>query len=317
MSKRYVSNIKGVPGSRIIKNINEAFPELNTAWLLTGEGEMLIDYSEKSSIDDFEESRAPILPTTVAGTPNIDILEYVQNNMQDVERSRIIVIDTPIDFWHIIRDDALAPTFRVGDKVALLAYEKGEESPVPGKIYAVDTKIYGLIIRRLIPCRNGGYLAKSLNEEKYPKALYDGKNQEVKSALAKIRYIARYLIHSEKRSNEDAYKLSVEWMKKYHYNFDESCYSNVISDAIKKARQYPFYVIEKIHIHFEIHSFRIKCFSIFEYRRTAPLVQQKTAIFKYYLGFFEVGEGQFIHYLKKVFEKAGKTFRCFRSQGSN
>jgi phage repressor protein C with HTH and peptisase S24 domain len=168
MSKRYVSNIKGVPGSRIIKNINEAFPELNTAWLLTGEGEMLIDYSEKSSIDDFEESRAPILPTTVAGTPNIDILEYVQNNMQDVERSRIIVIDTPIDFWHIIRDDALAPTFRVGDKVALLAYEKGEESPVPGKIYAVDTKIYGLIIRRLIPCRNGGYLAKSLNEDKYP-----------------------------------------------------------------------------------------------------------------------------------------------------
>lgn len=87
-----------------------------------------------------------------------------------------------------------------------------------------------------------------LNEERYAKALYDGKNQEVKSALAKIRYIARYLIHSEKRNNEDAYRLSVEWMEKYHDNFDESCYSNVISDAIKKAHQYPFYIIDKIHI---------------------------------------------------------------------
>lgn len=74
-----------------------------------------------------------------------------------------------------------------------------------------------------------------LNEEKYAKALYDGKNKEIKSAMAKIRYITRYLIHSDGRSDDDVYKLSVEWMKKHHDNFDESCYSNVISDAIKKA----------------------------------------------------------------------------------
>ena len=87
-----------------------------------------------------------------------------------------------------------------------------------------------------------------LNEEKYAKALYDGKNQEVKSAMSKIRYITRYLIHSDGKSDEDAYKFSVGWMKKYHDNFDESCYSNVISDAIKKAHQYPFYVIDNIKI---------------------------------------------------------------------
>lgn len=87
-----------------------------------------------------------------------------------------------------------------------------------------------------------------LNEEKYVKALYDGKNKEVKSAMAKIRYITRYLIHSDGRSNEETYRLTVEWMKKHHDNFDESCYSNVISDAIKKANQYPFYVIDSIKI---------------------------------------------------------------------
>ena len=87
-----------------------------------------------------------------------------------------------------------------------------------------------------------------LNEEKYAKALYNGENTEVKSAMAKIRYITRYLVHSEKMNDDDVYKLSVEWMKKYHNNFDESCYSNVIADAIKKAHQYPFYIIDNIKI---------------------------------------------------------------------
>lgn len=87
-----------------------------------------------------------------------------------------------------------------------------------------------------------------LNEEKYAKALYDGKISEVKAAMSKIRYITRYLIHSDGRSDDEAYKLSVDWMKKHHDNFDESCYSNVITNVIKKAHQYPFYIIDNVKI---------------------------------------------------------------------
>ena len=87
-----------------------------------------------------------------------------------------------------------------------------------------------------------------LNEEKYAKELYDGKNTEVKSAMAKIRYVTRYLIHSEGKTDDATYKSTIEWMKKHHDNFDESCYSNLISDAIKKANQYPFYIIDNIKI---------------------------------------------------------------------
>ena len=87
-----------------------------------------------------------------------------------------------------------------------------------------------------------------LNEEKYAKDLYDGKNQEVKSIMVKIRYITRYLIHSEQKSDNDVYKDTVEWLKKYHNNFDESSYSNVISDAIKAAHNYPFYIIDNIKV---------------------------------------------------------------------
>ncbi len=191
MSKRYLSNLKGTPGARIIKNIHDAFPELNTTWLITGVGEMLLKDTKDQESALLDESRAPILPTVVAGRPDVDILRYVHNNYDNLELSRIIVMDTPIDLWHIIRDDAMFPTFKVGDKIALLAYDKGEESPIPGKIYAVDTTSNGLIIRKLIPEENGAYIAKSLNEEKYPDFII--KEEEI-IRIFRIVYLGRSIV---------------------------------------------------------------------------------------------------------------------------
>lgn len=87
-----------------------------------------------------------------------------------------------------------------------------------------------------------------LNEEQYAKDLYDGKNDDVKSLMAKIRYIVRYLIHSEKMSGDDVYREIVRWLTIHHNNFDESSYSNVISDTIRAAQKYPFYIIDNIKI---------------------------------------------------------------------
>lgn len=87
-----------------------------------------------------------------------------------------------------------------------------------------------------------------LNEEKYAKTIYDGINTEIKSIMSKVRYITRYLLHTENKSDEENYQATVEWLKKYHNNFDESCYSNLISDAIKKAHKYSFYNIDSIKI---------------------------------------------------------------------
>lgn len=87
-----------------------------------------------------------------------------------------------------------------------------------------------------------------LNEEKYAKNVYDGNNSDIKSIMSKIRYITRYLLYAQNKTDEEIYECTVEWMIKYHDNFDESCYSNLISDAIKKAHKYPFYNIESIQI---------------------------------------------------------------------
>lgn len=191
MSKRYISNLKGTPGARIIKNIHDAFPELNTSWLITGTGEMLSESTETQEAVLLDENRAPILPTLVAGRPNVDILEFVHNNVENLELSRIIVLDTPIDLWHMIRDDALSPTLKIGDKIALLAYDRGKENPIPGKIYAVDTTSNGLVIRKLIPEENVGYIAKSLNEEKYPDFVI--KEDEI-IRIFRIVYLGRSIV---------------------------------------------------------------------------------------------------------------------------
>lgn len=87
-----------------------------------------------------------------------------------------------------------------------------------------------------------------LNEEKYAKSVYDGINQDVKSIMLKVRYITRYFYHVERKNDEENYMYTVEWLKLHHNNFDESNYSNLISDAIKKAHKYPFYNIENIKI---------------------------------------------------------------------
>lgn len=87
-----------------------------------------------------------------------------------------------------------------------------------------------------------------LNEKKYAEDLYLGKNDEVKSVVGKIGYITRYQLYVLEYNDEDNYTYTVKWMNKHHDNFDESCYSKLIVDAIKKAHKKPFYVIDSVRI---------------------------------------------------------------------
>lgn len=87
-----------------------------------------------------------------------------------------------------------------------------------------------------------------LNEKKYAEDLYCGKNQDVKSIIKKIGYVTRYQLYVLGYSDKDNYDYTVKWLHRYHKNFDESCYSNCIADAIKLAHKTPFYNIDHIKI---------------------------------------------------------------------
>lgn len=87
-----------------------------------------------------------------------------------------------------------------------------------------------------------------LNEKKYAEDLYLGRNNEVKSVVAKVGYVTRYQLNVLEYSDDDNYSYTVKWMNKHHDNFDESCYSKLVTDAVKKAHKKPFFNVGNIMI---------------------------------------------------------------------
>ena len=87
-----------------------------------------------------------------------------------------------------------------------------------------------------------------LNEQRYAENLYLGNNNEVKSIIGKIGYVTRYQLYTLGYDDHENYTHAVDWLTKHQNNFDESCYSNVIADAVKRAKKTPFYHIDSIKI---------------------------------------------------------------------
>lgn len=224
LSSRYVSNITKMIGADKLRQISAVFPELNTEWLLSGNGSMLLPQSGQpiisqhnvngrnnvsfgniiedaeviedttgmptfSEIAEAEGVRKPILPTEITYRADVDALDYVQNNPTEVEKSRVIVMDHPIDLWHLVRDDSLYPDAKRGDSLALSAYPIGEEDPIPGKLHAVDTKTNGIVIRKLEHCK-GGYKAIAPNKENYPDMVILKKNI---TRIYRVTFLCRVL----------------------------------------------------------------------------------------------------------------------------
>lgn len=180
MASGFINNINKSIGTRTLMKIESEFPQLNTRWLITGQGPMTTsapgvvqnNFSDNNNyllggsvntlgaggaccaecgteLIEVEEARKPIIPTEWTYQQDIDIYEKVQRDTHAVSRSRFIALDVPIDMWHIVRDDSLLPDAKRGDLIALSAYPIGCENPIPGKVHAVDTKSNGIIIRKL------------------------------------------------------------------------------------------------------------------------------------------------------------------------
>lgn len=207
LSSRYLSNVKGKVGKKVIDKVKEQFPELNTDYIIRGVGPLTLNSgvtqtnvngnninnstvtlapqsdSDRDSdaqtdlyeLMEAEEIRKPIVPTEITYSAELDLYDYVKNNPAKVELSRVIVLDLPIDMWHTVRDDSLFPEAKRGDMIALSAYPAGMEDPIPGKLHAVDTKTNGIVIRKLTQIK-GGYLATAPNKDMYPDMIILKKN---------------------------------------------------------------------------------------------------------------------------------------------
>ena len=139
----YISHNKGSIGSGIANKISVAYPELNIAWLTTGEGEML-----KTNLAQENAEHIPLLPISAqAGTLN-DFLTSIKNG--DCER-----IISPIkgaDFALMIAGDSMAPEYPSGAQI--LVKKINEKAFIDwGKVYVLDT-CNGSVIKKILPADN-------------------------------------------------------------------------------------------------------------------------------------------------------------------
>lgn len=192
LSNGYISSMRKGFGKDKLNNVLSVFPELNRDWLIYGEGEMLKSTGNTVSVGTANSStvvggnyyggmvaaphttevpyaeQVPVVPATIAKQPELDTITYLRNNMESVEISSVRVDDTKLTLWLPMPDESMSPEICKGDRLGLWAYPKGNENPIPGKIYAVDTCSNGFIVRYLFITPNGDYLMRSKNPEMFP-----------------------------------------------------------------------------------------------------------------------------------------------------
>lgn len=197
MASGFINNINKSIGTKTLMKIESEFPQLNTRWLITGQGPMTTSApgvvqnnlngdnnyhshnnvlpapsaaDEEATAEIQELQGAPVIPTALCREGGCDILEYIEENPDEVEISPIRAKGVTIDLWWRIRasDSSNAPTYMPGDNIALASYPKGEERPRPGRFYVVDTYSNGFELGILFPTDSGDFRMQKKNRDEFP-----------------------------------------------------------------------------------------------------------------------------------------------------
>lgn len=158
VSNSYIQNISEGIGADVMNRISIQFPDLNTSWLLTGEGEMI-----KSSCDGVSQNSSntrPRIPYDAAAgtlTETVDgVAEY------QCEQVPIIGVFPRYDFTIRIVGRSMEPEYFAGDEVACLRVNE-KRFLQWGRVHVLDTT-QGVVIKRIYD--NGDCIVcKSFNPE--------------------------------------------------------------------------------------------------------------------------------------------------------
>lgn len=179
----YVASIRKSISPDKIEGIAENWPNLNIEWLLTGEGEMLKSQSTKvpttsteqnnnnvlsdrqegytadlkaEDVEIIESEEGAIIPEPVIVPPSImqrpdtDAKEWVESReaQANADRLQIAGILKATDMVWKVEDEAMQPTLFQGEYV-LIKEMYDEARIIDGRVYAIDTKYHGNLIRRV------------------------------------------------------------------------------------------------------------------------------------------------------------------------
>lgn len=104
-----------------------------------------------------ERKWAPVVPQSMASMPDFDIIGHLTKQMTGGNVERLYSGTLDIDAWHYIPDSDIED-FCKGDCLGIKAYPEDKECIVPGKLYVVDTRLNGMLVRYLWKTE-GGYAA--------------------------------------------------------------------------------------------------------------------------------------------------------------
>ena len=146
ISRSYISHNKGSIGTEIIKKISSAYPELNTNWLTTGEGDML----KKNPV----QAKGIRYHGNIEGTASKAIVfdDEREENFQIMNIPGFEDCTDAINVW----GDSMYPVLKSGEIIIL---KEWKESFINyGKIYLVVTRNGNRMIKYLKPAEGKGMI---------------------------------------------------------------------------------------------------------------------------------------------------------------
>lgn len=144
---------------RNIETILKFYTDLSRIWLLTGEGEMLVN-NETLPEQTHDTYRIPLLPISAQGGAFNDFVVSVQES----ECERVISPIKNADFAISIQGDSMAPEYPSGSQV--LIKRINERAFIEwGKTYVLDT-CNGSVVKNLYPSDDPNkVICKSINPD--------------------------------------------------------------------------------------------------------------------------------------------------------
>ena len=148
LSNGYINSMKIGIGYDKLEQISNMYPDLNMAWLLTGDGPMLnsekiVDQTPVASPTDNPEEGIPLIPVSaMAGALSGEqtVLEY------ECERY-VVPVFKGADFLIPVKGSSMYPKYSSGDIVACKRVNMSGLFFQWGKVYVIDTDQGGLIKR--------------------------------------------------------------------------------------------------------------------------------------------------------------------------
>lgn len=160
LANGYVNNIRRSVTPEKLQKIAQEYPELNTSWLLTGEGEMLKTSTEQTETTPYT---VPLVPISAQGGSFNDFVVSVK----DSDCEKVISPVRQVDFALTVTGDSMAPEYPGGSQV--LVRKVNERAFIEwGRVYVLDT-CNGTVIKKLNPGRDDDeVLCVSVNPDYQP-----------------------------------------------------------------------------------------------------------------------------------------------------